>query len=573
MRNYLTILLIALSQITWSQDLMTMDVSSNLIDIKGQVQLDFLINDPDLEEFSIGDFKDFNLIQGPYQSNFHNNINGVQSSGIRITYLLAPKRTGLLEIPDAFVKAGGKRDSTKSENVMVVRMPNLNAGNLDAELQKGFKFDYEINKTDVYEGEEVIVDYYLYASMPFKELQVLQKPDLSAFHAVEFNGQRPPVESVTIGGRVYAKIPIASYAFYPTGKNVVVGELAVNIVTQFSERRNNRMPGLEIDPMLKDLFNDDFFNDDFFFGSGAKVIGRRTPEIRIKTRPLPTMPADFSDAIGIFDVQVEQKLDTMDQYRSGFWIIKISGTGDLSRINPPELKQTVDIETYAPFTSHKSYLNDNGIWTNELEIKYQVVPLKRGWTELPDIKFNYFNPEVGSPSSFLVFGDSIFVHPGTQQLTQKDLVDPTLVAGIRTGDKKDRSLLNLGFMSVGIIMFLFLGWRGRKYKARKKEKEEHFAIKQVFNAAIRSIQNGGQPQAILNAIENYLDERLNLFGSLSQWQNAESTLIKLEVELDTINNLNDQIGQLQAAIYSPLAADIDKRSIIDTLTLIEKRIR
>ena len=112
--------------------------------------------------------------------------------------------------------------------------------------------------------------------------------------------------------------------------------------------------------------------------------------IHVKPLPLATKPASFTGAVGNFTIEgvVEKNNFTTDD--AGKLKITISGQGNLTLINAPDIAWPHDIEGYDPAV--KDELNKLTVpVSGKKTIDYSFTVAKAGTYILPSVEFSYFD--------------------------------------------------------------------------------------------------------------------------------------------------------------------------------------
>ena len=160
-------------------------------------------------------------------------------------------------------------------------------------------------------------------------------------------------------------------------------------VQEKGARRNNP---------FKDLFDDDSafddsFFDNFFSNARQKPLTLHTDGATVKIKPLPTQgrPADFSGAVGQFEVSNEVSAKNGTTGDPLTLKIKIEGRGNFDRVMTNGLTSSSDWKTYKP--NGKFTANDSAGIEGEKTFEQSIVPTKAGAQEIPALNFSYFDPE------------------------------------------------------------------------------------------------------------------------------------------------------------------------------------
>jgi hypothetical protein len=139
-------------------------------------------------------------------------------------------------------------------------------------------------------------------------------------------------------------------------------------------------------------FDDPFF-DNFFSNATQKPLTLHTDGATVKIEPLPTQgrPADFSGAVGQFDVAAEASAKNGTTGDPLMLKMSITGRGNFDRVTTNGLTSSPDWKTYKP--NGKFTPNDSAGIEGTKAFEQSIVPTKAGAQEIPALSFSYFDPD------------------------------------------------------------------------------------------------------------------------------------------------------------------------------------
>jgi hypothetical protein len=113
----------------------------------------------------------------------------------------------------------------------------------------------------------------------------------------------------------------------------------------------------------------------------------------VKIEPLPTQgrPADFSGAVGQFDVAAEASAKNGTTGDPLMLKMSITGRGNFDRVTTNGLTSSPDWKTYK--TNGKFTPNDSAGIEGTKAFEQSIVPTKAGAQEIPALSFSYFDPD------------------------------------------------------------------------------------------------------------------------------------------------------------------------------------
>lgn len=243
----------------------------------------------------------------------------------------------------------------------------------------------EVDRSQAYKGQKVIVSYYLYHQPRLLSVQVDKFPSLTGFLREDLvapaMGQSPESQEVKLNGEVFERSLIARYATYPVSEGLLtVDPIGVRYQYVDGSRRSPFGWGDEDDALMS------------FFNPLSRREGAGTSEpVTIQVLPLPAegRPEDFSGGVGEFNL-----LAMVDKYevRANEPInltLKVEGNGNLTALQAPHGKWPSQVELYEERA--RALVSQGGSGAQVFE--YLLIPRATGQLVLPPIKMSFFDPE------------------------------------------------------------------------------------------------------------------------------------------------------------------------------------
>ena len=234
-----------------------------------------------------------------------------------------------------------------------------------------FFIQVEVDKTSVYEGEQVTATWYLLTRGQMESLDRVKFPALKGFwkEIIEENPQIQFSEEI-INGIAYRKALLASHALFP----IKAGKATID---EFTVKSRVRMP-----------------SQSFGFGLGrAYEYTKSSKRVEIEVKPLPVAgrPASFTGAVGQFSVtsQVEGNQFPVSQPFS--YKIRFEGQGNAKSIELPAIEWPAGLEVYDTKNDSRFFKDGNSF----KEFEVLLIPRKEGPLEIPGVNFSFFNPKTG----------------------------------------------------------------------------------------------------------------------------------------------------------------------------------
>lgn len=395
MKNILFILLI-FPFWTLSQEFTT-SVSKNPVSAGEQFQISFTA-DGDIDQFRAPNFDGLRILSGPNQSSSSSvqMINGSfsQTKSVSYTYLATALNKGIIEIEGASAKVDGK--SVKSNNVVLtVEKENPKSENNVLNLSDKVFIKTHINKTKLFQGEQLVVSYKLYSKINLADINITELPVLNGFWKEEVETSSRPTLKVI------------------DGVNHNVWEISRMIVTP------QRSGELEIDAMkatvLVQVKNNRRRNDPFSFFDSYQNIEEKlsSQSIKIAVLPLPPPPSNFSGAVGNFNLVASVDKTEVKENEAVNFKLTLSGSGNLHLIDKIEIDFPRDFEAYDPQLTDKTFTSKNGISGKKI-FEHLLIPRFQGTYTIPSVDLTYFDTKSKSYQSVKTKAFDIKVSKGNQ---------------------------------------------------------------------------------------------------------------------------------------------------------------
>jgi hypothetical protein len=320
------------------------------------------------------DLKDFKLIFGPAKSTNYQFINGQANSSISFTYTLAPRAEGTFTIGEATAETDKGTLKTKPITLKVVKgasrpaQSSTQGGNNQRQSaqvtgSEELMAEVKLDKKKVYQGEQVIVTYYVYTRYRNIDFVDYQFPNTTGFYSHDFKDEQAGWLNnlEVINGKQYRVAVLRRQILFPQqhGK-------------------------LTIDPLTITA------RVDYSFFNPGRQIEVKSNATTIEVLPLPDKPKGFSGDVGAFNFEAKVDRTNLKANDAITLTLKVSGRGNLKLVNAPKITFPTDFEVYDPKVSDRFATTDNGL-SGSREFEYLVIPRHAGKFKLDPIDFVYFD--------------------------------------------------------------------------------------------------------------------------------------------------------------------------------------
>lgn len=306
----------------------------------------------------------------------------------------------------------------------------------------------DVDKKEVYEGEQVTVTWYVYTRGRMLTFDRIKFPNLKGFWK-EIIEEVPSLkfESEIVNGVPYQRALIASHALFPikAGK-ATIDEFKVRSKVQLSEGFNTKA---------------------YEYTKSTRAI-----QINVKPLPLEGRLSNFSGAVGDFSVRAYMDNNQASLNQPFSLKIRFEGTGNAKLIELPALNFPAQFETYDTKSDSKFFKNG----TSYKEFEVVLVPRQKGTFEIPPLSFSYFNPATGkyeqktSEALSIQVNEGVASAPGAdnrlQVKTEKELVkQPKTLLPVNEVDSLQWTMDRSSRLNVYLLFLLvaLLGLGGKAY--------------------------------------------------------------------------------------------------------------
>lgn len=244
--------------------------------------------------------------------------------------------------------------------------------NLNINPNEAFFINVEVDKKEVYEGEQITSAWYIYTRGQMESLDRVKFPDLRGFWK-EIIEEVPVIQfsEEIVNGIVYKKALLAAHALFPIKSGIAT-------IDEYKIKSKVRLP---------------LPGYSFGFGQSIEYTKSSRPmSIKVKPLPLEGRPQNFSGAVGQFEVN--SKLEQNAFYVNQPFTLKVrfDGQGNAKLVEMPAVNWPVGVELY-DVKSESKFLKDGHSYK---EFELVLIPRSEGELKLPSISVGAFDPIKGT---------------------------------------------------------------------------------------------------------------------------------------------------------------------------------
>lgn len=594
------LILTNISFVTAQDASFTASVDRNRVAMGEQLEITFSLNGSG-KNFQPPAFNDFLVLSGPNQSTSMQFINGAMSQSISYSYILQPRSEGKFTIGAATVESGGKKVQSNSITIEVAKgspqqkqqqsakggQQTTDDENLNKQIAENLFIKVIVDKSNVYQGEQITATYKLYTRVNIANSQITKVPALTGFWNQEIDIPKNIQETEVLNGVQFRVIPIKKYALFPQQSGTLeLDPMEAEFVVQVQTRRKG-----------SDIW------DQFFGGARNVSYSAKSSPVKIVIKPLrnQNVPEGFSGAVGKFSV--ESWLDKRETKTNEpvTLKVKISGRGNLKLIDPLKISFPPDLESYDAKISDNITTGTN-IISGSRTFEYLLVPRRPGEQKIASFNFSYFDLDkkdyvsIKSPEFLItVTKGTDYISTPTASLSKEEIKllgqDIRFIKSGTTSFKKQGESFfgSLGFFILLLSpMFLFVGFISyiRHYEKisgdvvrLKSRKATKIAKKRLVHAEKFLSQKKREEfySAISQALWGYVGDKLGIpLSDLSQ-DSIKTTLTSRKVNDASIEKLINTINHCEFARFAPSSGSHEMEMIykntIELITSIEEELR
>jgi hypothetical protein len=386
---YLFILLFLLGMNGFAEQVSFTMEAPRVVELGEQFRLSFSINAKG-QNLKLPELSDFDVLMGPSTStsSSFSIINGVSSQSVNYGYLfvLRAKKAGKFTISPASINVNGSQYTSNSVTIEVVKGSARPSGGGNDEpaakvgsVPKSDLFVRTIlDRRSLYKGDHLMATIKIYSKVNLNGFEDISLPNFEGFWSQDIElPQQISLQRETVNGEIYNVGTLKKTILFPqqTG-NITIGPVKIDCIVQQRVRRSSS-------------FFDDFF--DSFANVKATIV---SDPVTVSVNPLPAGPANFSGAVGRFDLRSSITTTNVKENDPITLKLDVSGKGNIKLINPPKLQLPPDFETYDPKTNSNFNATSEGV-NGSISFEYLFLPRNAGDYTIQPIDFIYFDPSAG----------------------------------------------------------------------------------------------------------------------------------------------------------------------------------
>lgn len=584
-KNHLLIVALLFSTMVAAQVKFEAKLSKAKLGVNERLRIDFEM-DKDGDNFVPPSFADFTVVGGPNTSVSNTWINGKRSFKKTYSYFLAPKRVGKFTIKQAVIEIEGETYKTFPVTVEVTPAVELPTDPNDPNFvaSQNIHLVAEVSKNNPYLNEPITVVYKLYVS-PETGVSNWREIDNPKFS--DFWSQNIPMKGITVqngqyNGEDYRYVVLRKTVLYPQKSGELkIEPLSLDVTVEVPSNRRDFFGGRLMTQVNKTV------------SAGARTI---------KVKPLPEQgkPANFSGAVGEFDLIVSTSKAELKATESLQLTVEVSGKGNLKLFELPKPNIPSALEVYDPVMEDNINTNLEGMYGARIE-NYTIVPQFKGKYPIPGVSFSYFDPKTEQyktiTSNEMVINvlddpmNPVAANTNTAQTKQAVIANADAFAYIKTETtlkplnepyffKSKVFWTSLLAPLLAIPLALIVRRKREEYLSDEigiKTRAQDKLAKKYLSEAKKSL---GQKEsfyiALEKALHNYLKAKLHIETSEFSKDKIEVLLSERQVDEATVLefiNLLESCELARYALTTDVAMQQDFNNAASSISAIDKQLK
>ncbi|MFR9648970.1 MAG: BatD family protein [Rikenellaceae bacterium] len=438
-------LLLIFAQISYANDSQVeFRVNSPMLVSVGETfRVEFSLSggEPERNSFKAPSFGGLEVLAGPSLST-SSSIQIINGSMTRTqensyTYVVVADSASTYNIGAATIRVDGREYKTKRTPIEVVKesasrnsatsssSDNRSTGGVDTQADAASRvasddilLRMDVSRKNPYQGEPIRATLKLYSRVAVVGSEEYKMPSYNGFWKQDIVVDNSVTTRETYNGKVYDVRVLSENLLYPqqSGELTIEPASMVAIAQVVMQSRGGGNP--------------------FFGGREVYNVKRRisTPEIKINVKPLPAgAPASFSGAVGRFTIESSISSDNITANSAVNYNLRLSGEGNLSFVQAPNLDLPASFELYSIKSSESINTTRNGS-VGYKQYDYPFIVRTQGVFEIPKVEFSYFDPKGNRYVTLSTDAISLDVAPDAAN--GGDSLSSTVVTTISKGDVK-----------------------------------------------------------------------------------------------------------------------------------------
>ncbi len=577
----------------------------NVVAADEQFNITFIIEgEAKPSDFTWSPGEDFQLLWGPQQGRSTQTqiINGKTTRSVQTTYsyVLRPVKAGKFTISPASAKVKGNTISSKSVTIEVVAPGSSSSSaqpqggqQAQRQAQSGIVQDEDIfmtlslSRSNVVVGEPITATLKLYQRVNVAGFEGVEFPSFDGFWSQEIEAPTNiEFARETYEGQIYNSALLRRFILIPQQQGSVTIDPAELVC----------LINVRVSAGGASIF-DGFFDD-------YRTVRKRvsTKPLTVNVSPLPAgAPASFAGGVGEFSISAKLSQDSLKTHEAASLLVTISGRGNVSLLEAPEVSFPPDMEVYD--TKVSDDIAGGGL-SGSKYYEFPFIPRSHGDFVIDPIRYSYYDVNQKKYVTLETPPIPVSVARGNETDAGGVVVSGsvpkdvrTLGSDIRFINIKDSGLVSKGRFFVGsaafwIVIALLLAaaaasWATfRRFAARKADvvgtrnrKATKMALKrlQLANTFLKQNLYTAFYEELHKALLGFISDKLNIPAAELSRERISDSLKEGGVAESLVDTFIGILDACEFARYAPDAGHeamaAHYQSAVDVISAIDSNMK
>ncbi len=372
-------------------------LDKNTVALGEQFQLQLTLNGGGMgggRNLTLPNLNKFMIISGPNESSSVQITNGSVSSSVTYSYALQPREIGKFIIGAATIEADGKRYTSQTLEINVVKGSSnpkqpaaaAQSNGKDVQLGDNLFLRATVDRSRVYLGEQITATFKVYTRVRITNYTINKLPSMTGFWGEELViPQQVTLTNEVVSGKQYQVGLLKKVALFPTQAGTLeINPLEIVCQVQMENRKRSN-----------DFF-DQFFNDPFFNNLATSNVTIKSTPLKISVLPLPktNVPVSFKGAVGKFNLNATLSSNHVKTNEPLSLKATVGGTGNIKILEAPNVEIPGEFEKYDPKVNETIDRSGNTV-NGSKTFEWLLVPRYPGQKKITPFEFSYFDPSSG----------------------------------------------------------------------------------------------------------------------------------------------------------------------------------
>ena len=574
---------------------------AHIEDVGGYYRLTFTVTSTNVKGFTPPSLSAFEVLSGPsiFISSDYRKVNGRAShnESTTYTYILSVRESGQITIGAASVQVNGRTLHSRPIRLHAQSGGNSGTSNHSSASQNNTSYDqlqqagskvtqHDLfidvtpSRTKVYEQEAILLTYRIHArvGVGLSNTSLVQKPDFKGLISQELPlpGNQIQTTLEHRNGAAYRTGTILQYLVFPQHSGSIT------------------IPSITFDCAVVQQDHTMNLADAFFNGGGTigVQVRRSVAPLKLQVSPLPMpRPANFSGAVGKFNIQGELLNSHIKTNDVATYRITLNGLGNLKLITAPTVNFPKDFDTFDAKTTDNTKVSTDGLH-GQLTFDYTFVPRNVGDYTIPATDFVFFDSATGTYRTIRTSPVKLHISKGSQSNADVDKQLALLKSDIRKCKPTEHSsilawgstsyvVLNILLIVISIVLWILVNiWNRKQHDTslhnNSRAYKNAMRTLRLADPTAKGQENGKYYSTISQAIDNYLATYFGLQKSDMNKDSIRHLLQDKHIDDTVINNLFEVTDYCQYAEFAP-NNDADKVQTLakakDVIKLIDDALK